>query len=228
MRPVRSEVQDRRVSAPKLAPPRRGAVRTLLVDVAAPVAAYYVLRAAGVSDVVALVAGAVPPAINAAVTAVRSRRLEPVAMAVLLAMAISLVSATITGDPRELLVRGAWLSAPFGLLALASLLRGRPITFTATRTLLPSRAAVMDELWDSDPRFRRTWRSITLMWGGATLLDTALRILMAYTLPVPAVPALETALTLVTMVLLQVPTHVLLWRAGFWDLLFRPYLAAMR
>jgi hypothetical protein len=198
-----------------------GAVRTLLADIAGPLALYYVLHACGVDDVVALVAGAIPPALSAAVTAVRSRRVEPVALLVLVVMALGVVAALIGGDPRELLARGAWLTAPSGLWTLATLWRGRPICFTVTQAVLPHRAAVMDELWDADPRFRRAWRSITVVWGTVLLADSVLRVLMAYTLPVPSVPALDTALTIATIVVLQIPTHVFLRRSGCWDQLFR-------
>jgi hypothetical protein len=205
-------------------PVRWRALRALLLDVAAPLAAYYALRAAGVPDVVALALGAVPPAVSAVLTAVRERRVEPVALLVLAAVVLGLVATAITGDPRELLVRHAWLSLPFGLWLLASLRAARPFCFAATRMLLPHRATVMDELWTRDAAFRRAWRQITVVWGAAMLTDTALRVLMASTLPVPVVPALDTALTVTTLLVLQVPTHLLLRRSGCWDLLFRPYV----
>lgn len=202
--------------------PGRGALRALLLDLAAPLAVFYALRAAGAPDVVALVAGAVPPAVSAVLTAVRERRVEAVALLVLVTMVLGLVASSITGDPRELLVRNAWLSLPFGLWLLVSLRRARPFCFEATRMLLPHRAGVLDELWSRDAAFRRAWRSITVVWAAAMLTDTALRVLMASTLPVPVVPALDTALTVVTLLALQVPTHVFLHRSGCWDLLFRP------
>jgi hypothetical protein len=138
-------------------------------------------------------------------------------------MLLATVASLITGDPRELLVRNALLSLPFGLWTLASLASSRPpLCFRLTRNLLPHRADLMDELWERDPRFRQAWRSITVAWGAAMLGDTALRVLMAATLAVPVVPALDTALTVTTLVALQVPTHLLLRRSGSWELLFRP------
>jgi hypothetical protein len=203
-------------------PRRRRAGRTLLLDVAAPLAVYYALRAAGVADVVALALGAVPPAVSAVLTAVRERRVEPLALLVLVTMALGLAATAITGDPRELLVRHAWLSLPFGLWLLATLRSARPFCFEATRTLLPHRAAVMEELWTRDEAFRRAWFRITAVWGAAMLADTVLRMVMAALLPVPVVPALDTALTVLTVLALQVPTHLFLRRSGTWDLLFRP------
>lgn len=196
--------------------------RTLVVDIAAPLATYYVLHACGVDDIVALTAGAVPPAITVVVTAVRSREVDVLATAVVLSMVVGLVGSLIGGSPRELLARGAWLSAPLGLYTLVTLWFPRPMCFEVTRTMLPRRAAVMDELWDANARFRRAWREITVMWGVLLAVDAGLRVVMASTLPVPVVPALDTALSLVTAVVLQVPTHLLIRRSGCWNQLFRP------
>jgi hypothetical protein len=91
-----------------------------------------------------------------------------------------------------------------------------------TRALLASRAELMDRLWINDARFRQAWRSITIVWGTVLLADSGLRGVMSYSMPVPIVPAADTALTIVMIVVLQLPTHLLLRRSGSWDLLFRP------
>lgn len=201
--------------------PARGAARNLLLDLAAPLVLYYVLHACGVDDVLALAAGAVPPAVTVIVTAVRARRVDVLAAAVVVSMVLGLVASLLGGSPRELLARGAWLSAPLGLYTLATLWLPRPMCFEVTRTMLPHRAAVMDEVWDTDERFRRAWRDITIMWGVLLAVDAGLRVWMASTLPVPTVPALDTALSVATTVVLQVPTHLQLRRSGSWDRLFR-------
>jgi hypothetical protein len=211
------------VTAPLRPRPGRAAAATPLVDVTAPLVVYYALHAAGVADVVALALGAVPPAVKAVVTGVRGRRVDPVGALVLLALLLATVASLISGDPRELLVRNALLSLPFGLWTLATFRRPRPLCFRVTRDLLPHKAELMDELWARDPRFRRAWLSITVVWGATMLADTALRVLMAWTLPVSVVPALDTALTAATLVALQVPTHLLLRRSGTWHLLFRSH-----
>lgn len=133
-------------------------LQTLLVDVAAPLALFYGLHAAGVDDLTALVMGGAPPAIKTVVSVSRGCRVEPVALAVFVAMTVGTVASLITGDPRELLMRNALLSLPFGLWTLASLWLRRPLTFRVTQTLFPHRAALMEELWVADPRFRRAWR----------------------------------------------------------------------
>ncbi|MEJ2862782.1 VC0807 family protein [Actinomycetospora flava] len=199
----------------------RPAVTTVLLDIAGPLIVYYVLHALGVDDLVALTASALPPLVHLVVTGVRDRRLPPIAVLALIALVAGLASALVAGSPRELLARDAWISAPLGLWMLITL-RGRPFCFTVTQTLLPHRAELMENLWITDAPFRRVWRTITAAWGAVGLADSALRVVMASTLPVPVVPALGTALGVVSIVLLQIPTHVLLRRAGYWSVMFPP------
>lgn len=189
-------------------------------DVAAPLALFYGLRGHGVGEVPALVASAVPPAVNVVVTAIRRRRIDALAIAVLAGTVLGVVTAILGGGPRELLARGAWFSAPAGLWTLATLLRRQPLCYEVTRALLPRRAPLMDRLWNSDETFRAAWRAITVCWGLATLADSALRVVVAYTLPVATVPAVDAAITVVTVVVLQVPTHLFLRRSGHWHALF--------
>jgi hypothetical protein len=199
----------------------RALLRITALDVGAPMAVFYLLHALGVGDVPALLASAVPPLLNAAATAARERRVEPIALAVLVATLLSaLLTVLGSGGPRELLARGAWLTAPFGLWTLATLWARRPMTFTVTRSLLAGRAEVMDRLWIGDARFRRAWRAITVVWGVVALADSAARIAMAATLPVALVPALDTALSTASVIALQPPTWFFLWRSGRWNDLF--------
>lgn len=210
--------ESRAVTGTRSTPPL---ARTLTADVAAPLAVFYLLHALGVADVPALLASAVPPLLHAVYAATRERRADPIALLVLAATLLSLlVSLLGSGGPRELLARGAWLTAPFGLWTLASAWARRPLCFVVSRSLLASRGEVMDRLWDTDPRFRRAWRAITVVWGLAALLDSAARIVMAATLPVALVPALDTALTVATIVALQPLTWFFLARSGCWQLLF--------
>src|SRR6185312_8438606 len=125
-----------------------------------------------------------------------------------------------SGGPRELLARGVWLTAPFGLWTLVSAFTRHPLCFAVTRSILPHKVQVMDRLWETSAPFRRAWRRITITWGAVSLADSALRLAMAWTLPVAVVPALDTVLTVVTIAVLQPPTWFFLRRAGVWAELF--------
>jgi hypothetical protein len=99
------------------------------------------------------------------------------------------------------------------------LLEGHRIFDPRTRTWSAPAGRSWDELWELLPRFRRMWQVTTVIWGAAFLLDAAVRVVMAYGLPVDDVPALAGALWLVTFLLLQIITNVYLSRSGLWPIL---------
>lgn len=194
----------------------------LVVDIGLPLALFYGLKALGASNLTALLAGVVPGLISSAVSLVRERRTDLVGMAVVLSLVGSAVVAVLGGDARLLLVRNAWISLPFAGITLWSLRHPRPLTYTVTQAMMPRRAAVMDELWDTNERFRSAWKWITVCWGIAAILDAVIRIALAYTLPISVVPATDPVITVLTIVVLQIPTHVLLRRTGTWHRVFAP------
>lgn len=204
--------------------------RRLLIDVVLPFALYYLLHACGVSDLLALSVGTGLSLLTTGIDVLRSRRLDAFGAITVLALAAGLLIALVSGDPRELLIRNAWISAPFAAITLLSLRSNRPLTYLMMWTLLWRRRSTMERLWEAEPRFRLAWRHITVMWGVLALIDAAARVVVAYRLPVPQVPAADTAITVVTMLALQVPTHLFLVWSGFWlDLFAHPArVAALR
>jgi hypothetical protein len=194
----------------------------LVVDIALPLGLFYGLRALGASDLTALLVGVVPGLISSAVSLARTRRTDLLGMAVVVSMVASSAVALLGGDARLLLVRNAWVSLPFAGITLWSLRHPQPMTYVVTRAMFARRAALMDQLWETNPRFRDAWKWITVWWGIATIVDGIVRIVVAYTLPISVVPATDPVITAVTIVVLQVPTIVLLRRSGTWHLVFAP------
>ncbi|WP_344416464.1 VC0807 family protein [Amycolatopsis minnesotensis] len=193
----------------------RQTIVAVLVDVVLPLACYYALRAFDVSETTALVVSGLPPALRVAATFARTRRLDAMGLFVVLLVLLNLGTAAITGDARLLLVRGGWLSLLVAGWLLGSLvLGGRPVTYLACRSLLPGKAGHLDHLWETRASFRRIWRLLTVLWGGATLLGCALNIVAAYTLPVDVVPALDTGWHIGSFVVLQIVTQILLRGEG--------------
>jgi membrane associated rhomboid family serine protease len=216
-----------------LAHPLAQGALTVLFGLAAPIALYYGLRAAGAGIVPSLIAGTVAPAGSAIVQAIRHRRIDALAVTVLTLLVLSAGVSVLAGSSRFLLAKDAALTAVWGTWFLLSLRGRRPLTFRFTRPLLEGHRIFdprtrtwsapagrsWDELWELLPRFRRMWQVTTLIWGAAFLLDAALRVVMAYALPVNDVPALAGALWLVTFLLLQIITNVYLSRSGLWPIL---------
>ncbi|WP_290061665.1 VC0807 family protein [Amycolatopsis solani] len=179
----------------------RAGLTMLLRDIALPMALYYVLRALDVDALWALLAGAVVPVLRTGYVLARHRRIDPVSAFVLAVLLVNSAVAVFSGDPRLLLVRGAWLTLPLGLVLLGSLLAGqRPLLFRAVCALQPARADDLERLWGVSAPFRQRWRSATLWWGAGCVLLAGTVFVMAFTLPVDVVPVLESALTVLCVV----------------------------
>jgi hypothetical protein len=201
----------------------------LVFDIAAPIALYYGLRAAGLPSLQALAIGAVIPAASAAWVVIRQRRANMVALLVLGTIAASLIISVISHSPRFLLAKDGLITSVWGIWFLASLGARRPAAFLFARPLMEGRRVFAvrdwDALWDAEPRFRRIWRVSTVIWGLALLADAVIRVVMAYTLPVDVVPGLGGALYPVTFVLIQIITNIYYQVAGLNRLLGARWLA---
>jgi hypothetical protein len=125
------------------------------------------------------------------------------------------------------------LTAAWGGWFFLSLHGPRPLTFQFTRPLLERRKVFdvrqrrwvppseesWDQVWQRSPRFRRIWTVTTVIWGVALLIDAAVRVAMAYTLPIDAIPGLGGALWIVTLLALQIITNIYFLRSGLWNVL---------
>jgi hypothetical protein len=197
----------------------------LALNLVGSLALYYVLRAAGLGVYLTLLLWAVLPAGSALVSFVRHRSVDQMSLFVLVLPLLSVAVSLLSGSARFLLAKDGGLTVVVGIWFLLSLRARRPLTFLFAQPLLEGArrlglgSASWDMLWEQVPRFRRLWQVATVLWGVGTLLDALTRVLMAYTLPVDLVPALNTALWPATFLLLQVVTNVYFRRAGFWDIL---------
>ncbi|MCU1685463.1 MAG: hypothetical protein JWQ81_6202 [Amycolatopsis sp.] len=188
---------------------------TLLCDVVAPVGGYYLLRAFGVDELWALLLSGLPPAARVVFSLVKHRKVDGMGLFVLFIVGLSVLTAVISGDPRTLLIRSGWVSLLGSVWMFTSLVVGhRPTTYQATIALLPNRAEALEHFWETRPRFRQMWRRLTVIWGFGTLVGGLLNVLMAYTLPIDSVPALDTTLQVASIVILQVITQLMQRREG--------------
>ncbi len=202
-------------------------VLALGLNLVAPIVLYYALRAAGLGVYLALLIGAVAPLLGAVVNLIRRERLDFLGLFMLSMLLLSAGVSLLSGSPRFLLAKDGWLTGVSGLWMLCSVRARRPLTYLFARPLLEgvtarlagSSSVSWDSLWERAPRFRHIWRVATVIWGLALLIDAAIRVLMAYTLPVDVVPALGGALWPVTFIALQVVVNVYFQRAGFWAIL---------
>ena len=208
-------------------PRKLGKAVAVVADFAAPVALFYGLRAAGVGLYATLLVSAALPAAVALIRLVRSRRVDQLAVYTVTMMTLSTAVSLIAGSPRFLLARDAWLTGVTGAWFIVSARTARPLALLYTRPLLErrriprhvpdDRSRDWDQLWARLPAFRRVWRVGSVLWGIALLADAVVRVVMAYSLPVDAVPALNTVLYVVTTLLLIVVTNVYYAISGLYD-----------
>jgi intracellular septation protein A len=181
-----------------------GALLTLAVDVVVPLAVFYLARAAGATQWLALVLAAIAPAAGIAWTWARQRRLDATAVFIIAAMTLSLAVTLFTGDARVLLARESWLTGVAGVWILASLATSRPFLLdVAGKISPPPLSDRINRLWADSPVFRRWLVLASIAWGTAFLLDAIIRVVLAYTAPVDSVPAAGTVILIVLITLAQ-------------------------
>jgi hypothetical protein len=194
----------------------------LLVDVAIPVAFYYLLRAAGVDQIGALLLSGIPPAIRIAVELLRDRTLDKLGLIVVISLGLSALCAVSSDDPRGLLIRNALIGLPIAIWMLWSIRAKRPLTYEVGTSLLPSREREMERAWSGSERFRQVFRRLALAWGLGGLFNVGAGLALALTLPIDAVPGLDAALLAAGTLTLSALTYVALVRAGAMRMVFAP------
>jgi hypothetical protein len=175
----------------------RANVMTVVFEVIVPMALFYGLRAAGVSQWSALMAGVLVAAPYVVWTVVRDRRVDLVALVTLSVLVLSVVLGLLSDDPRTLAIREGWTAALgglFGAWMLVTVFVGRPAQLTLGRTIAEVKrgaegAAAWAARWDTDARFRRGLRINTAAWGAVLLAGAVAHIVLVYTLPIDLISA---------------------------------------
>ncbi|MCW2519160.1 MAG: hypothetical protein JWR46_1779 [Mycobacterium sp.] len=190
------------------APAQRRSLRplfqTVLLDVAPPLVAYYGLRAAGVSEYVALLSATVLSGLRVVYGVVRSRRLDPFAIYLLLTFGLSLAVGLATSDARLILVGNTFVNGLGGLFFLGSCFVGTPLTQVVGERF--GRAEVVDEA--AAVRLRRVHVQLSAMWGIGLLIEVGIRLVVIANLSVDAANGVNSAIMLPVIGLLVLATVV--------------------
>ena len=156
--------------------------KIVIVDVAAPLATYNLLRSAGMTTVTALVLSGVVPAIGVAAGIIRHHRLDIVGALVLGGIVVGTVLGLVTHSPRLVLMEGSVPTAVLGVACLGSLCTRRPLMFSFAMEFTgpdTPNGREMTRLWQY-AEFRHIFRVITTVWGVGFLLEAALRVAIVY------------------------------------------------
>jgi intracellular septation protein A len=178
---------------------------TLIYDVALPIIAFNLLTKYGVSTLLALVAGGIFPAANNVVSYIKTRRLEPLGIIVMIFLAVGTAASLISGSVFFALIKESFLTATFGLICLFSLLAERPLMFYIVRQFVAGDDSVRLEWWNGlwqFESFRRSQRVATTVWGVAYIIEALVRVAFALVLSPAEVVAISPVMAFGVMILL--------------------------
>ncbi|KJS56949.1 VC0807 family protein [Streptomyces rubellomurinus] len=181
--------------------PLAAGLRPLALDIAAPLAGYYLLHSVcGLSEFAALAWSSVVPAGRTVLGLLQERRLNLWSSLMLTVNLAGLALTLVSGDARMMIAKDGLLSGTVALAILVSALIGRPVM---TPMLMPfvtkgrrDRAAAWQRLVEGraagSRAFHRHERVFAGIWGTALLAECAARVVGAFTLPVATMTWLST------------------------------------
>ncbi|MEO1057936.1 MAG: VC0807 family protein [Actinomycetota bacterium] len=161
---------------------RFGAVRMVLVDIVGPLLVFQLSRTAGVAEVWALVLSGLPPAVGVCVDWQRRRKIEVIGIVVLGGIALSLVLALLSDDPKVVLLEGAAVTAVLATAQLVSIRMRRPLIFYFAQAFQGGRFSAagmaMEAEYDEFVEARSFWRKAAIVWGTVGLAEAAARVIV--------------------------------------------------
>lgn len=167
----------------------RTALLAIVVDAVPPLAVFFVLRACGVSDVLAYTAGGVVPLTRLIIDRTRRRPLNAVSVTIAGLLLVSVVLAIVTHDARAVIARGGVIYLAIAVVAFASLPTRKPVMLLLSRYFAvhahPETASRFDEAF-ARPRALRAMRFVTAGWAAGFAVSAVLCVVVAYTLPISA------------------------------------------
>ncbi|WP_375422863.1 VC0807 family protein [uncultured Friedmanniella sp.] len=179
----------------------------LFLDAGLAILAYGVARLLGYSPFVGLIAGTVVAGLRVVWVVVRERKIDPFAAFMMGIFAIGLLLSLVTGSPRFLLVKESFGTGAAGLAFVLTCLRGKPLAYHASQRVAAPTAEERDEwaqLWETEPVFRSRFRTMSLVIGGALLVEAVVRIPLIYVLPIDVMAVLSPVLTPVVITLTSI------------------------
>ncbi|MGW0424138.1 VC0807 family protein [Streptomyces sp. NPDC003015] len=168
---------------------KRANLTPLIVDVAVPIGAYYLLKGGlGMSTLMALGLSSVVPAVRTGWSVVRERTVNALAALILVVNVVGLLLSFVAGDPRLMLAKDSGVSSVIGIGILVSVALGRPMMTAGMKPWLVKGIAEREAAWarlqDKSADFRRAERRFSVVWGVVLLTECVVRVVGAYTLPV--------------------------------------------
>jgi hypothetical protein len=172
-------------------------LQTLGVEIAVPLGVYYGLHSLGASDFTALALSGVFPLARTLLQFARNRTLNGLAMVVLATNVAGMLLTFVSGDARMMIAKDSLGSGITGLVILISAFTTQPIMTKALRPFVTHGKAGHEAAWErleGGRRFQTILRRSSYIWGVGFVLESAARVIGAFTLPVSTMVWLSTVI----------------------------------
>jgi hypothetical protein len=173
-------------------------LRGLGWDVGLPLVGYYALHSLGVADWPALLTATVLAGVRIVWVAVRERSLNLFATVMLVVFGLGVLLAFVSGDARFLLLKNSFVTGAVGLVFLATVLWGTPLSVAASQSFQPARRDEIRRDYEDDPDTRHGHRLSSTVWGAVLLLESLVRVPLVYLLPVSVMVGVGEAMSVAT------------------------------
>ncbi|KAJ3115255.1 hypothetical protein HDU96_000970 [Phlyctochytrium bullatum] len=183
---------------------RRAVILMIVINIILPIVLYSVLTK-WLSDVAALAVSGIPPALDAILTIIRAKKMEPVASIVVLSIILAIIVSVVTQDAKLLLAKESLTSICIGIgfLVSTTFTRGNLI-WMYNQLFSPSdddTRAKLEAQWRR-PGVRSFTNRLCVLWGVGLLLESALRIVLIYQLDTKIMVYVSPALLVASMAVL--------------------------
>ncbi|MDD2876604.1 MAG: hypothetical protein PHT60_07300 [Acidiphilium sp.] len=140
-----------------------------------------------VGEIHAIMASAAPPMVWSLVEFARKRRVDAISVMVLGGIGLSLLGFALGGSPKLLLMRESLITGLIGIVFVGSAIIGKPLMYALASASLKRQSAedsAAFEAYKDDPAFRRMMGIMTIVWGIGFVVETAVRSVLVFSLPV--------------------------------------------
>jgi hypothetical protein len=197
-----------RTKAGRAAAKRHAIVRTV-IEVAAPLIAFYGLRAAGYSEYLALLAATIVAGIPVVSSIVKARRLDPYAGYLMLMFGLTLAVALVTTDPQLILAGQTLVGGTAAVIFLASCALGKPMTRFIAARFMPD-AATPGNRMPAALQYLHT--QLTVIVGFGLLIQMAILLAIIFTLPFDVANGLVNLVGYAAIVVIGAPVALMIRR----------------
>src|SRR3954462_1153318 len=162
-------------------------IQTLGIEIAVPLGVYYGLHSLGANDFTALALSGLFPLARTLFQFAKHRTLNGLALVVLVTNVVGMLLTFVAGDARMMIAKDSIGSGITGLVILISAFTAQPIMTKALRPFLTHGQADHEGAWDrlqGNRRFGTVLRRSSYIWGVGFMLESTVRVIGAFTLPV--------------------------------------------